>query len=173
MFAFDHDTPPFRAPAREAADFSEEEREEFRRAFSAREKDWAGVYLRTVIGSLVLPLLAGVSAMGFCVWTGIGNKSPLPVLVTVIPTIFLILYFKRWWCPCCRYDVEHDVGLYCPCCGKKSLLHTMGPKCQECGVALKWVWEGRAGRRKFTVHACSVCGLWLSDEGLGPEKTVM
>lgn len=145
---------------------------DFRCAFAVREKHMDLIRLRNQVLWVVLPLAAGGGAMALSDWLKL-EVTPVPALVAVFPTLYLVYRLSLWRCPCCRWDIEHDVGRHCPCCGQKSLEHTMGPRCKACGIVLQWDWQRRVCRRHFTIHACSVCGLWLSDEGLGPEKSAM
>lgn len=138
--------------------FSQEELEHYKNEFTAkhalrfRRAKWGGAFF------LLTMLIALLS----------GNPS-LAVLSLGLGVVFSYLvcrYDRPRRCPCCSNDVDHSIGLFCPCCGSKSL--EKGPDCficTQCKGHLKWE-HNRDRSRRYKLHACSVCGVWLHDEGI-------
>lgn len=160
--------PTFRVPAKEAAQYSEAELAQFKIDFAAQEKSRPGVVARGCL-PCVWFLLVGSLGMGLGEWLKVPAMGAAGALSAVVGAVYLTHRLRIRPCPACQYDIEGNIGFYCPCCGRKSLNHVFNdPRCVNCGVVLKWNRWMRGHPRMFHVHACSVCGVWLSDGGVGP-----
>jgi hypothetical protein len=138
--------------------FTQEELESYKSEFTAlydkrfQRAKWVGAFF------LVVTLWALFS----------GNPSSAIVYLGMgVFVSYLVYWYGRpTRCPCCSKNVDHCIGLFCPCCGSKSL--EKGQECficTQCKGQLKW--EHTRGRaRRYKLHACSVCGVWLHDEGI-------
>lgn len=161
--------PTFRVPTKDAAEYSTAELEHFKEVFAADEKSRPGVVARGCLPALSF-LLVGCIGMALSEWLKIPALGAAFAVSGVLGSIYLGARLRQRHCPACEYDIEGNLGHYCPCCGHKSLDHLFNdPRCLECGVVLKWNRWRRGQPRMFNVHACSVCGVWLSNNGVRPE----
>ena len=161
--------PNFRTPNKEAAKYTEAELRDFKSAFAAQEKNRPGWWARASLFS-VLSFFGGAAA-GLLLgkWVKIEALFPIGGIAGALGGFYFTFRLMQRRCPACEYDIEGDVGRYCPCCGSKSLNHLFNhPRCEECGVVLKWNRSQIGQCRMFHVRFCSVCGVKLSDAGVDP-----
>ena len=138
--------------------FTHEELERYKNEFTTkhtrrfRKAKWIGAFF----------LLVAVASFV----SGSRSQAVLSLALGTFISYLVCYYSRATRCPCCSKQVDHSIGLFCPCCGSKSL--KKGPECficTECKGQLKWEFT-RGRSRRYKLHACSVCGVWLHDEGI-------
>jgi hypothetical protein len=149
---------PLRVPARYVDDYLRDERENMRQAFfTSAVKYRRHIRIVTVaasimFGSIALLLLLEkevvISVMFICWLVAVGAGVTIPPLV---------------W-PGCDNLLE-GIGRYCPECGgtplKRGTRFFEPPECTVCGKILS---SGKC--RRYSIRACTHCGLVLDDAGL-------
>jgi predicted RNA-binding Zn-ribbon protein involved in translation (DUF1610 family) len=69
-------------------------------------------------------------------------------------------------CPACRNALDQGVGYYCPECGAKAIQRGDALSATFCASCGKTIGRSRKGGRRYTIRACSHCGVFLDDEGI-------
>jgi hypothetical protein len=154
-------SPAVKAPAREVADYSNEERSRFRETFgsiAARYRRQGRKALWRIVGGAACILLGMLLPKFLFPWFGLlAFIFWCAVLVSAINAPSLI-------CPGCSNDIEYNFGSYCPECGKTQLRpgSWSGERwCNACGKAIR-----RGKGRSFKMRVCTHCGLLLDERGL-------
>jgi len=145
-------------PARTVSDYTPEEIAGFHIVYAGWAQDYRKRLHRAYYGIagffLCIVLMACVQKPYF--WFA-GISCWLFIMVTA-PTLPK--------CPGCLIDLGARLGAFCPECGSPSLQPGSwfrAPKCDACGKTMS---KGSKGRRRYTIHACTHCGLMLDEKGL-------
>lgn len=168
MFLFE---PELGHAEKDVTQFSAEEREQFKLFFTKRQsRRWWFVPL-CYLGLLPAFAISVTLAVGLADWLTGGIKPGAWMLFLFLPVViglnFGLSRLTQCRCPSCATNVDHTIGPFCPCCGTQGLIHYgKHPACPTCKAVLKWNRWIRSHPREFKLHACSVCGVWLSDKGV-------
>jgi hypothetical protein len=148
-------------PAREVADYSEDECLCFRDAFSSiaakyrfhARISYVGVgggfvtfFLTTLLPKTAIPW--PFISFIICWLVALGGALTAPPLI----------------CPGCCNDIEHSFGKYCPECGSASLEPSTFFHRSRCLTCRKSMGGGKG--RHYKIRACTHCGLMLDQRGL-------
>ena len=148
-------------PEKVAADYSESERQSFKKEFrpiaqAIRKKQFRSSICVFVAIIFLLGLM--LSAFGFhnknaSTWFGAGFA------VCVIAGA--MVQTGKICCPGCRQDVRDALSMICPECGEKTEFLCWRARCSVCRrILVRW----RSGPN-YTIRNCTYCGLRLDDEG--------
>jgi hypothetical protein len=95
----------------------------------------------------------------YVAWAGVG------FVVAVVLGVLSLVIFPFPICPACQRLPTDCTGAFCPECGAQALepgMLLIPPRCFACKKKM----SGSSERRRYKIHACTHCGLWLSDEGV-------
>lgn len=152
---------PITAPAREVADYSPDEQSRLRGAFApiaSKHRRHArisyiagGGFVCCVLLMMILPKALSPDSL-----------IPLPIFWLV--GMWAVLSEPRLVCPGCSNEIDGRLGPYCPECGNRHLESSgwlQPPYCTTCKKSMQ-----RGKYRRYTIRACTHCGLMLDDRGL-------
>ena len=165
---------PIKPPAKEVGSYSAAERAALKERFAsiaAETRRIGGIGIYGIYGFLTCIIAAGATTI-----VGIGylNKtiSDAWVVAFAVPA-FLCFAFAmivamrqpRLDCPGCTNRIDTGFGPYCPECGARQLEAARGlfgsPRCYACQKEMVV-----QRTRRYSIRACTYCGLMLDDEGL-------
>jgi hypothetical protein len=147
---------PLPTPSRTNADYTAEERAEFRRRFipvanaEARRGQFAGAALVTIALLGFLQAMAPTSWPASFFWISTS-------LVIGAALVISLLSQHAFNCPACSNSLN-GLGRFCPACGAFGLERAQWfsiPVCKACGRTLG------ARRSRYPIRACTHCGLLL------------
>ncbi|HTB83533.1 MAG TPA: hypothetical protein VK742_07765 [Candidatus Sulfotelmatobacter sp.] len=141
--------------------FSEEEQKRLREIFAPTAQKYRS---RSRLAFVVL-------GIGFVIiFSGLLLNSYTGWIFGAFSICWLVIFFvaiiqSSLECPACHGNlVSSELGSYCPECGAANLKPGgwfRVPHCYSCGKSLR-----RGKTRQYKIHACTHCGLMLSDRGL-------
>jgi hypothetical protein len=143
-------------PKKNAADYSEAEKEKFRAAFEPiAEKNRAYNYIS--IGA------ACVAAIIFIIFRN--NVWPWGVAGLVAFNLLYYFWLYRTACPACGRKTDDRIRTFCPICGGKIIPGngSLAPECLSCGKGDSWF--GKRRRRLYKIKHCTHCGIFLDEQG--------
>jgi hypothetical protein len=142
-------------PEKTAADYTEVEKEQFRKLFepsAKRYRVYSWIYLVVLFCFFALLFFSATK----------GSWMTL-LFVGLIALFVLLSVFLRPLCPACKREVDGAVRTFCPECGGK--VSPGGffkpPQCLSCG---KDLWRGK--RRSYKIRCCTHCGVFLDGKGI-------
>jgi ribosomal protein S27E len=157
-------------PKKIAAEYSENERAQFKKQFEPIARSYRRTSKRVVWIFLSLAFL-------FLIFFVLGSKGIIPqqfvskfaLFFTALLFIFifavLILAIKYDpVCPACEKGVDHVLRTFCPECGNEGLVHNSfftRARCLSCSK----VFAGGKGRC-YKIRFCTHCGILLDEEGI-------
>ena len=153
-----HSGWPLRPETFEVHQYTTEELERFKSEFTARHDR------RFRKAKIVGAFFVTVALIAFL--AGSLSTAILSLGIGAMASSLVCWYGRNRRCPSCYWNIDHSIGLYCPCCGSKTL--EKGPECFICTSCKgRLTWEPTRGHpRRYKLHACSVCGVWLHDDGI-------
>jgi len=153
---------PRRIPVtRFAVEYSAEEQLRFRELFRPIAQRHR---FRTRIATIVLIVGFACIVAGFFLPAHLSGWIVGGFLICWLVLMVLVISTARLQCPACSNDMERSFGQCCPECGGRALQPggwLRAPHCNACG---KSMWRSKA--RRYTIRACTHCGLLLDEKGL-------
>ena len=147
-------------PERHVHDYSPEEQAKIFQQFAplaARYRRYFRVRLAIIAVAALILIISLIRDQKVTGWT---FGSFFSIWLTALLGEFTFPIPK---CPACQNDLER-IGEHCPECGAVALSRATwftSPRCGDCSKLIR-----RTRGRKYKIHCCSHCGIWLDDKGL-------